>query len=223
MRTVTCRSVSFHRFFQFVLSSGCTFVCGLMSTPASALDVGSTVTGATQCAVDVALICTSGGTGAVVSATVKVGAAVLDVSGALQCAYDRGVGRPTDEGDPSNPSISSTLSNEVMQSCLGNLPIPLLACVTLGRDLIVALIEASATCSAPPIPMCERECQACCKEKSRANIFARTGDFKAYSVCMYRCNCPAGHNVPPGYYLPWGGRMTQPCNGQYRTFSLADG
>jgi len=191
----------------------------VISTPALAENaILGGIVNASQCAVDVALLCGTGGAGVAVSATVRIGGQVLDVSGAVQCAYDRGAANPSEPGS----GIANVISNEIVQSCLSNLPIPLLACATIASDLISGLADAVANsvCRAPPVVMCTSNCEQCCKEGTRANIFARKGDYKAYSVCLYRCNCPQGHNVPPGYYVPWGGRMTQPCNGQYRTFTL---
>ena len=158
-------------------------------------DTAGTVGSVAQCALNIAQSCTPAGQASLI---VTVGTSVFDISGAIQCIQSRANGA----SDP-----------DVIGTCITNIPgLPFGACIGLADQIAkgIAPIIAGAIdkCefSAPPIPQCKGNCQACCIDKAKkkttpgcAGILSARfcEDDQAYAACFLKCNCPGGHNIDP--------------------------
>lgn len=159
-------------------------------------DIAGTVGSVAQCALNVAQTCTPAGQASLI---VTVGSKVIDISGAIECIQERANGG-------SNLSVIST--------CVSSIPgLPFVDCIGLA-DQIAKKIGGSIAgaidrCqfSAPPVPKCSGNCQACCIDKAKKRSTRGCGgklsarfceDNQAYAACFLKCNCPNGHNIDPG-------------------------
>lgn len=167
-------------------------------------DTAGTVGSVAQCTLNIAQACTPNGQASLI---VTVGSRVFDISGAIQCIQGRANG-------------DSDL--DVIGTCITNIPgLPFGSCIGLAGQIaqgiapIIAGFFDRCELSAPPIPVCHGDCQACCIDKAKKKntpgcagvLSARfCEDDQAYAACFLKCNCPGGHNIDPST-LKYGGSI----------------